>query len=133
MQQFITLNSQQFEQFMANPPQTPINPNTGIALGFNPTPTVIGQPGQPTYTMQGSLNDLLFSAGASSFALPRIDQMQAAVIPPIFYSPLPNGTVGSPQFMGQQGFTSRPLMQGVPQGYPQGQIMPFNPDQQWFG
>jgi hypothetical protein len=97
MQQYITLSPEQFNQFMANPPQQSLPPTTSIALGFNQTPTLIN--GANTYTLQGSLNDLLYSAGVSPFAMPRIEQMQAAVIPPVFYAPLPGmGGLGMTQF-----------------------------------
>jgi hypothetical protein len=100
MQQFITLSPEQFNQFMANPPQMSLPPTTSIALGFNQTPTLID--GRNTYAMQGDLNDMLFSAGVSPFAFPRIQQMQAAVIPPVFYAPLP----------GAGGMATTPFAQG---------------------
>jgi hypothetical protein len=88
MQQFITLSPDQFSAFMANPPQQPLPSNTGVALRFNPTPTVL----QPqnfanVYTLQGNLFDLLTTAGATS--LPNIKQMDAAIIPPVFYTGIP--------------------------------------------
>lgn len=121
MQQYITLSPEQFNQFMANPPQLNLPPTTSIALGFNQTPSLIN--GANTYALQGNLNDMLYSAGVSPFAFPPIEQMKAAVIPPIFYAPLPNSaSMGMTQFA-QNGTATNvaPSMQSQPplQGFGQ--------------